>query len=119
MNANTTALINQINENMKYYAMREFESDDIEQAFDETSSIPLAYTDLGDDAEFEIQVTLDLKNHCLTKEIKNVSESTKMNVFTEFTYFKDLKDIEEFTRYLTFDELIRTEINYEDLIDIL
>ena len=31
MNANTTALINQINENMKYYAMREFESDDIEQ----------------------------------------------------------------------------------------
>ena len=48
-----------------------------------------------------------------------MSESTKVNVFTEFTYFKDLKDIEEFTRYLTFDELIRTETDYEDLIDIL
>ena len=51
-------------ENIKEYEQVEFDRyNEDEEVFDSSLQCPLAYTTKGDNEEFEIQVTLDLKNN--------------------------------------------------------
>lgn len=89
-----------------------------EDVFDEgTNLIPLAYTTLGDNEEFEIQVHLDVDNMRITKEVTpyNIDTDT-LAVHYEYNIFSNVDDLIEFVEgYIDFDEMINIKANYEDL----
>jgi hypothetical protein len=115
--------INKIKANISDYSAYEFESELLpENIFEDGKTEPLAYTTLGDNEELEIQVTLDIERLLLITEVYPICNTTKEKntVLKHFEYhtFENLKDIEEFTEFIDFDELISIEADYEDLFEI-
>ncbi len=100
-------------ENIKEYETAEFghEFDDDEEIFDKNLQCPIAYTTKGDNDELEIQVTLDLKNNRIIKELSHPVDN-----YTEFENYESWEDIAEVTEYINFEELIMTDVDIEDLL---
>ncbi|EPQ9603938.1 hypothetical protein ACUYUN_002590 [Staphylococcus pseudintermedius] len=99
--------------NIKEYEVSEFghEFDDDEELFDENLQCPIAYTTKGDDEEFEIQVTLDLKNNRIIKELTHPIDN-----YTELENYESWEEIAEVTEYLNFEDLIMTDVDIDDLL---
>ncbi|MBC2921943.1 MULTISPECIES: hypothetical protein [Staphylococcus] len=99
---------------IKEYEMIEFERDynEDEEVFDSNLKCDLAYTTKGDDEEFEIQVSLDLKNNRLIRELSHLYDN-----YIEYDYFDSWNDIALMTEYLNFDDLIMTDVDVDELQD--
>lgn len=100
-------------ENIKEYEEAEFgrEFDDDEEIFDKNLQCPIAYTTKGDYEEFEIQVTLDLKNNRIIRELIHPVDN-----YTEFENYESWEDIAEVTEHIRFDDLIMTDVDIDDLL---
>lgn len=97
--------------NIKEYEVFEFEREESdEEVFDENLEVPLAYTTKGDNEEFEIQVTLNLEEKRVIKELTSTN-----NLITEYIEFKDWSEIVEFTEYMNFEELIMTDVDVDEI----
>ncbi len=101
-------------ENIKEYEQVEFdrEYNEDEEIFDSSLQCPLAYTTKGDNEEFEIQVTLDLKNNRIIKELSHVYDN-----YIEYEYFKDWEEIATESEFINFEELIMTNVDVDDLLE--
>ncbi|MGC9673970.1 hypothetical protein, partial [Staphylococcus haemolyticus] len=101
-------------ENIKEYEQVEFdrEYNEDEEVFDSSLQCPLAYTTKGDNEEFEIQVTLDLKNNRIIKELSHVYDN-----YIEYEYFKDWEEIATESEFINFEELIMTDVDVDDLLE--
>ncbi|EHT3670523.1 hypothetical protein KXP69_002295 [Staphylococcus pseudintermedius] len=101
-------------ENIKNYEVEEFnlEYDENEELFDENLQCPIAYTTKGDNEEFEIQVTLDLKYNRIIKVLTH-----EVDTYTETEEFDSWEEIAEVTEYLNFDDLILTDVDIDDLLE--
>ncbi|MGK4468468.1 hypothetical protein [Mammaliicoccus sciuri] len=99
-------------ESIKHYQEIEFgrEEEDNEKVFDSNLECPLAYTTKGDNEEFEIQVTLELRNKKITKEL-----SCEYGYYIENVYYNSLKEMADDFVYLNFDDLILTEVDEDKL----
>ena len=111
MDKNKLEIYLRICENIKEYKNLEFECyNEDEEVFDSNLQCPLAYTTKGDNEEFEIQVTLDLNNNQIIKEISHVYINYK-----EYECFKDWEEIA--SKNLNFDDLIMTDMDVDDLLE--
>ncbi|MEN3966654.1 hypothetical protein [Mammaliicoccus sciuri] len=114
MNKNMIESYLRICENIKEYEQVEFdrEYNEDEEIFDSSLQCPLAYTTKGDNEEFEIQVTLDLKNNRIIKELSHVYDN-----YIEYEYFKDWEEIATESEFINFEELIMTNVDVDDLLE--
>lgn len=114
MNKNMIKSYLEICENIKKYEQVEFDhsSEEYEEVFDYSLQCPLAYTTKGDNEEFEIQVTLDLKNNRIIKVL-----SHEYDDYIEYEDFKDWEEIAIVSESFNFDELIMTDIDVDVLIE--
>ena len=114
MNKNMIESYLRICENIKEYEQVEFdrEYNEDEEVFDSSLQCPLAYTTKGDNEEFEIQVTLDLKNNRIIKELSHVYDN-----YIEYEYFKDWEEIATESEFINFEELIMTNVDVDDLLE--
>ncbi|RBA02387.1 hypothetical protein [Staphylococcus arlettae] len=114
MNKNMIESYLRICENIKEYEQVEFdrEYNEAEELFDSSLQCPLAYTTKGDNEEFEIQVTLDLKNNRIIKELSHVYDN-----YIEYEYFKDWEEIATESEFINFEELIMTDVDVDDLLE--
>ncbi|CRV35703.1 Uncharacterised protein [Streptococcus equi subsp. equi] len=114
MNKNMIESYLRICENIKEYEQVEFdrEYNEAEEVFDSSLQCPLAYTTKGDNEEFEIQVTLDLKNNRIIKELSHVHDN-----YIEYEYFKDWEEIATESEFINFEELIMTDVDVDDLLE--
>ncbi|EOB0659901.1 hypothetical protein ACIM8H_002516 [Staphylococcus aureus] len=114
MNKNMIESYLRICENIKEYEQVEFdrEYNEAEEVFDSSLQCPLAYTTKGDNEEFEIQVTLDLKNNRIIKELSHVYDN-----YIEYEYFKDWEEIATESEFINFEELIMTDVDVDDLLE--
>lgn len=118
VNFNQKQKIETIYNNVKHYNITEFDNDS--NIFDEDFKIPLAYTTVGDNEEFEIQVTLDLFNYRVVTEITPFELPEKDFIFRhcEYETFANWNEIIEFTEGLSFEILIDTKVDIDDLIEV-
>lgn len=118
VNFNQKRKIETICNNVEHYTIREFGVDS--NIFDEDFKIPLAYTTLGDNEEFEIQVTLDLFNYQVVTELTPFELPEKDFIFRhcEYETFSNWNEIIEFTECLSFEILIDTKVDIDDLIEV-
>ena len=113
MNKNMIESYLEICEHIKNYQEEEFDNYiDDEEIFDSSLQCPLAYTTKGDNEQFEIQVTLDLKNNRIIKEL-----SHEYGIYVEYEKFKDWNEISTEVKSLNFDELISTNVDLDDLLE--
>ncbi|MDV3053677.1 MULTISPECIES: hypothetical protein [Staphylococcus] len=113
MNKNMIESYLKICEHIKEYKQVEFGHDnEDEEVFDSSLQCPLAYTTKGDNEEFEIQVTLDLKNNRIIKELSHEYDN-----YIEYEDFKDWEEIATEFEFLNFDDLIMTDVDVDDLLE--
>lgn len=100
--------INIIRESLIDYHMNEWESDvslDSEIVnLNNKSKIPLAFTELGDNQEFTIQVTLDIENNRLVSEVNGEHASD-----VEYLNYETLENVAKDVQYYTFENLVTLE----------
>lgn len=107
--------LNFIKKEISNYKMEEFQLTE-EQAIsdiedlNENSIIPLAFTEIGDDVEFNVQATLNLEDLRLEREIYN-----------EFVYeletdnYDSLYDVAVSSQLLNFSDLIYPDLDIDEL----
>ena len=113
MNKNMIENYLKICENIKEYKQVDFDhySED-KEVFDSSLQCNLAYTTKGDNDEFEIQVTLDLKNNRIIKELSHTYDN-----YIEYDYFKDWEEMATEFEFLNFEDLIMTDVDVDDLLE--
>ncbi|MDI9232136.1 hypothetical protein [Staphylococcus caprae] len=109
-----------ISKNIRNYKMREFERTWKlqEGLFDSDLKCPLAYTTIGEDEKIEIQVTLDLENLIMIREVIFNLDEGKQCKKIQTEVFQDMKEVINVTSYLRYDELVNVnEAYYEQLYE--
>lgn len=102
-------------EHVQEYLLMEFDVE-TDEVFDSQLRCGLAYTTLGDDEEFDIQVTLDLKNLRIIKEVTpNFDTELTTCKHIEIDVFEEIEELSKSIQLLNFDELININADYEDL----
>ncbi|MGX0704595.1 hypothetical protein [Staphylococcus capitis] len=103
-----------ISKNIRNYKMREFEDKlNIQDGiFDLNFRCPLAYTTIGENEQIEIQVTLDIENMRIIREVKMNLNDGKQYKQVQTEAFQDMKDVIHFTSHLRFDELVDVDEEY-------
>ena len=90
---------------------REYAHSKTEEKLDLEKDIPLAYTELGGNNEFPVQVYVNLKEHTVKYEI---TDENGTHIIPEFgvTYCSLCELIDEFLEHLNFDDLISPFYDY-------
>lgn len=112
----------EICENIKEYRKREFEEtfDKFEEIFDENLNTPLAYTTLDEDEQISIQVTLELTNLRMIREVSFKYNNGNCNYNDiEIEKYKDMKEVINVTKHLDFDDLVFVDKDYEEIYNSL
>ena len=112
----------EICENIKEYRKREFDEtfDKFEEIFDENLNTPLAYTTLDEDEQISIQVTLELTNLRMVKEVSFKYNNGDCNYNDiEIEKYKDMKEVINVTKHLDFDDLVFVDKDYEEIYNSL
>lgn len=112
----------EICENIKEYRKREFEEtfDKFEEIFDENLNTPLAYTTLDEDEQISIQVTLELTNLRMIREVSFKYNNGNCNYNDiEIEKYKDMKEVINVTKNLEFDDLVFVDKDYEEIYNSL
>ena len=111
---NTKEFINDyllICKNIRNYKLREFEETlNIQEGlFDSNLKCPLAYTTIGEEENIEVQVTLDLENMRIVREVIFRFDEHKQCKKIQTDVFKDTKEVVDFTSHIHFDELVNVD----------
>lgn len=102
-------------EHVKGYLLTEFDVE-TDEVFDSQLRCGLAYTTLGDDEEFDINATLDLKNLRIIKEVTpNFDTGIATCKHIEVDVFQNINELSNCIQLLNFEELIHIQADYEDL----
>lgn len=112
---NNKAFVN-ICHNLMDYNWREFDRgyDTIEELLEGEEDILqlIAYTTLADKEECEIQVTLDLHNNLIKREVTGLTDYTHVEV----EKYESWEDIAYVTEYMCFDEIVSLKIDVQELL---
>lgn len=114
---NTKEFINDyllICKNIRNYKMREFEETlNIQEGlFDSNLKCPLAYTTIGECEKIAIQVTLDLENLRMIREVIFNLDEGKQCKKIQTEVFQDMKEVINVTSHLRHDELVNVDEEY-------
>lgn len=100
--------------NIRNYKLREFEETlNIQEGlFDSNLKCPLAYTTIGEEENIEVQVTLDLENMRIIREVIFRFDDHKQCKKLQTDVFKNTKEVVDFTSHIHFDELVNADEEY-------
>ena len=109
---NTKEFINDyllICKNIRNYKLREFEETlNIQEGlFDSNLKCPLAYTTIGEEENIEVQVTLDLENMRIVREVIFRFDEHKQCKKIQTDVFKDTKEVVDFTSHIHFGSVAK------------
>lgn len=104
--------------NIRNYKLREFEETlNIQEGlFDSNLKCPLAYTTIGEEENIEIQVTLDLENMRIVREVIFRFDEHKKCKKLQTDVFKNTKEVVDFTSHIHFDELVDVDEEYYEIL---
>ncbi|MGX0704605.1 hypothetical protein [Staphylococcus capitis] len=112
---NTKEFINDyllICKNIRNYKLREFEETlNIQEGlFDSNLKCPLAYTTIGEEENIEVQVTLDLENMRIIREVIFRFDEHKQCKKIQTDVFKDTKEVVDFTSHIHFGSVAKLNL---------
>lgn len=118
---NTKEFINDyllICKNIRNYKLREFEETlNIQEGlFDSNLKCPLAYTTIGEEENIEVQVTLDLENMRIVREVIFRFDEHRQCMKLQTDVFKNTKEVVDFTSHIHFDELVNVDEEYYEIL---
>ncbi|MGK8219419.1 hypothetical protein [Staphylococcus epidermidis] len=104
--------------NIRNYKLREFEETlNIQEGlFDSSLKCPLAYTTIGEEENIEVQVTLDLENMRVVREVIFRFDEHKQCKKLQTDVFKNTKEVVDFTSHIHFDELVDVDEEYYEIL---
>ncbi|MBT2888982.1 hypothetical protein ACP2YA_10860 [Staphylococcus epidermidis] len=104
--------------NIRNYKLREFEETlNIQEGlFDSNLKCPLAYTTIGEEENIEVQVTLDLENMRVVREVIFRFDEHKQCKKLQTDVFKNTKEVVDFTSHIHFDELVDVDEEYYEIL---
>ncbi|MCG1301885.1 hypothetical protein K4T46_11825 [Staphylococcus epidermidis] len=104
--------------NIRNYKLREFEETlNIQEGlFDSNLKCPLAYTTIGEEENIEVQVSLDLENMRVVREVIFRFDEHKQCKKLQTDVFKNTKEVVDFTSHIHFDELVDVDEEYYEIL---
>ncbi|MEZ7611265.1 hypothetical protein O3668_11460 [Staphylococcus capitis] len=104
--------------NIRNYKLREFEETlNIQEGlFDSNLKCPLAYTTIGEEENIEVQVTLDLENMRIVREVIFRFDEHRQCKKLQTDVFKNTKEVVDFTSHIHFDELVNVDEEYYEIL---
>ena len=104
--------------NIRNYKLREFEETlNIQEGlFDSNLKCPLAYTTIGEEENIEVQVTLDLENMRVVREVIFRFDEHRQCKKLQTDVFKNTKEVVDFTSHIHFDELVDVDEEYYEIL---